>query len=274
MRKIRILSLILILPVALTGFIFFSGFSFHTREGAQSPCLSVLCSYTTYFDKSNEARCHNIRLAAKLIDGTKVENGEVFSFNETVGVRSPERGFKKAKIIKDGEFVEGVGGGVCQVSTTLYNAALLSGCKIREYHPHSLPVSYVAPSRDAMVSGTYFDMKFENVSGREIYIKSSAGENFVKFTLYGVDRGYKYEYTTIVTGKIEASEEETDDIALVRGGKDGLISEGYLAVTRNGKTQIKLLRRDKYAAQKRVVLKTEVPPETPPSLEEATENNI
>lgn len=263
--------MILILPVVLAGFIFCCAFSIHTREGAQSPPVSPICSYTTYFDKENSARCHNIRLAAKLIDGTKIENGEVFSFNKTVGVRSVERGFKKAKIIKDGEFVEGVGGGVCQVSTTLYNAALLSGCKICEYHPHSLPVSYVAPSRDAMVSGSYFDLKFENTSGREIYVKSSTGANFVKFTLYGVDSGAKYEYTTFVTGKIEASEEETDDIALVRDGKDGIISEGYLTVTKNGVTNIKLIRRDKYAPQKRIVLKREelppeeLSPEGPPS---------
>ena len=210
---------------------------------------SVLCSFTTYFDKDNKDRCHNIRLASKLIDGTKIENGEVFSFNSAVGERTVKRGFKIAKIIKDGEFVEGVGGGVCQVSTTLYNAALLSGCIIREYHPHSLPVSYVAPSRDAMVSGTYYDLKFQNVSGREIYIKSSAGANYVRFTLYGI--------STFVTGTIAASEEQTDDIALVRAGRDGIISEGYLAVTKNGVTKVRLLRRDKYAPQKRVVLKTE-----------------
>lgn len=239
------------------GFIFCCGFSFHTREGVQSPSVSLLCSYTTYFDKENSARCHNIRLAATLIDGAKIENGEIFSFNKTVGARTVERGFQRAKIIEKGEFVEGVGGGVCQVSTTLYNAALLSGCKICEYHPHSLPVNYIAPSRDAMVSGTYFDLKFENTSGREIYVKSKTGENFVRFSIYGVNDGAKYEYTTFVTGAIEAGEEQTDDIALVRDGRDGIISEGYLAVTKNGRTEIKLLRRDKYAPQKRVVLRTE-----------------
>lgn len=274
MRKIRNLSLTLILLAVSAGFIFCCGFSFHTREGVQSPSICLLCSYTTYFDKENSARCHNIRLAATLIDGTKVENGEVFSFNKTVGARTVERGFRRAIIIEKGEFVEGVGGGVCQVSTTLYNAALLSGCKIREYHPHSLPVSYIAPSRDAMVSGTYFDLKFENVSGREIYIKSLTGENFVRFFIYGVDDGAKYEYTTFVTGSIAASEEETDDIALVRDGRDGIISEGYLSVKKDGRTEIRLLRRDKYAPQKRVVLKTEEcpPEEEQPSAEEEISN--
>ncbi len=258
MRKIRTLFLNLIIALAVTaGFIFCCGFSFHTREGVQNFAPSVLCSFTTYFDKDNKDRCHNIRLASKLIDGTKIENGEVFSFNSAVGERTVKRGFKIAKIIKDGEFVEGVGGGVCQVSTTLYNAALLSGCIIREYHPHSLPVSYVAPSRDAMVSGTYYDLKFQNVSGREIYIKSSAGANYVRFTLYGISDGAKYELSTFVTGTIAAGEEQTDDIALVRAGRDGIISEGYLTVTKNGVTKVRLLRRDKYAPQKRVVLKTE-----------------
>ena len=108
-----------------------------------------------------------------------------------------------------------------------------------------------------MVSGTYYDLKFQNVSGREIYIKSSAGANYVRFTLYGISDGAKYELSTFVTGTIAASEEQTDDIALVRAGRDGIISEGYLAVTKNGVTKVRLLRRDKYAPQKRVVLKTE-----------------
>ena len=241
---------------SVAGIVFCCGFS-HTVSQKEKFDVRLLSSFTTRFDGGNAARSHNIRLAAKLINGSVVKNGETFSFNATVGQRTPERGFKRAKIIENGEFVEGIGGGVCQVSTTLYNAALLSGCRISEYHPHSLPVSYVAPSRDAMVSGTFFDLKFVNATGSTVYISSLTGENSVTFKIYGRDFGARYACRSSVTGSIPAPEEFTEDIALVRSGKDGIISESYLTVTRNGLTREILLRRDKYAPQKKITLKTE-----------------
>ena len=243
------------MPALLAGFIFCCGFM-HTVSSDEKFEVKLLSSYTTYFDKKNEDRSHNIRLAASLINGTVVQNGDIFSFNNVVGQRTAERGFKKAAIIENGEFVEGVGGGVCQVSTTLYNAALLSGCKIAEYHPHSLAVSYVPPSRDAMVSGTFFDLRFENATGSTLYIKAISGENYVRFQFYGRDFGIRYDLHSSVTGSIEAPEEFTDNIALVRGGKSGVISEGYLTVTKNGISREIFLRRDKYAPQKKITLKT------------------
>ena len=250
------------MPALLAGFIFCCGFA-HTISEDEKFEVELLNSYTTYFDSKNEARCHNIRLAASIINGTVLQNGDIFSFNKVVGQRTSERGFKRAAIIENGEFVEGVGGGVCQVSTTLYNAALLSGCGIVEYHPHSLAVSYVPPSRDAMVSGTFFDLKFANKTGSTVYIKAVTGENYVSFKLYGRNSGVKYGLSSFVTGTIEAPEEFTDDIASVRNGKNGTVSEGYLTVTKNGYTRIIFLRRDKYSPQRKITLKT---------AEEADEN--
>ncbi|MDE6613517.1 MAG: VanW family protein, partial [Clostridia bacterium] len=187
-----------------------------------------LSSYITYFDGENISRSHNICLAADKINGTVLKNGESFSFNATVGERTEARGFKTAKIIEKGEFVEGVGGGVCQVSTTLFNAAVSGGLKITEFHPHSLSVSYVPPSCDAMVSGTYFDLKFENVTGYTVYIRARTGKNFVAFDLYGRGDGAKYSLSSRVTGSIPAPEETTDDETQLKTGKDGILSEGYL----------------------------------------------
>ena len=259
------------MPALLAGIIFCCGFM-HTVSEGEKFNVQLLSSFTTYFDGGNEARSHNIRLAASKINGTVVQNGDIFSFNETVGARTAERGFNKAAIIENGEFVEGIGGGVCQVSTTLYNAALLSGCKVTEYHSHSLAVSYVPPSRDAMVSGTFYDLKFKNSTGSTIYIKSVTGGNFVCFKIYGRNFGVKYSLSSVVTGAIEAPEEFTEDIALVRGGKDGIISEGYLCVTEKGVTHKIFLRRDKYSPIKKITLKTaeELPPET----QEIQENNL
>ena len=271
MRKIGVnkfkLIISLLMPALMAGLIFCCGFT-HTISESEKFEVKLLSSYTTYFDGGNEARSHNIRLAASLINGTVLQNGEVFSFNKTVGQRTIERGFKSAAIIENGEFVEGVGGGVCQVSTTLYNACLLSGCTAVEYHPHSLAVSYVPPSRDAMVSGTFFDLKIENTTGSTVYIKSVTGKNFVCFKVYGRDFGIKYDINSFITGTIEAPEEFTDDIELVREGRSGTISEGYLSVTKNGYTHIIFLRRDKYSPQKKITLKTAE------EIDENPENNL
>ena len=222
----------------------------------------LLSTFTTRYDGSNAPRAHNTRLASEKINGTVLCNGESFSFNETVGQRTVERGFKSAKIIERGEFVDGVGGGVCQVSTTLFNAALLSGCDMTEFHQHSLAVSYVPPSFDAMVSGTYFDLKFENRTGYTLYIRAVTGRDYVTFNIYGRGDGASYGYSSVVKNNIPAPEEITEDESLVKEGRDGTVSEGYLTVTRNGVSVTKLFRRDKYAPLKRVVLKADGEEET------------
>ncbi len=222
---------------------------------------ALLGKFTTYFDASNTNRACNIRLAAALLNGVKVEGGKTLSFNDTVGARLPERGFRSAKIIENGEYVEGVGGGVCQVSTTLYNAALLSGMAVTEYHPHSLSVGYVAPSRDAMVSGSSCDLKFKNPSACPVYIRSRTGNGYVTFELYGKSDGAKYSLETVVRQTIPAEEELCADPSQVREGKDGLISEGYLVVNRSGFIKKIKIRTDRYAPQKRVIFPADLSPQ-------------
>lgn len=213
----------------------------------------LLSTFTTNFDGSNLPRTSNIRLAADKLNGSIIEAGKTLSFNDIVGARVKERGFLPAKIIENGEFTEGVGGGVCQVSTTLYNAALLSGMKIKEYHPHSLSVGYVPPSRDAMVSGSYFDLKITNPYDCPLYIRALTQNNSVTFKIYGYDDGARFSLSSEVTGTLPAPEEVCDSPEKAKAGKDGLTSAGYLTVTRGGKTEIRLLRKDRYSPVKRVV---------------------
>ncbi|MDE7379442.1 MAG: VanW family protein, partial [Clostridia bacterium] len=210
-----------------------------------------LYSFTTYFDGENVDRSANIRLAAQKINGTVLESGEVFSFNKTVGARTQENGYRPAKIIQDGKFVEGYGGGVCQVSTTLYNAALLSGLEIAEYHPHSLQVSYVAPSRDAMVSGNYFDLKFKNNRKTPIYVRVNCTLSSVCCTVYGESDGCEYSFTSNVTEKLprpEAVVVKGEEEKVISYGRDGTKSEGYLVKRVNGIEESELIRRDEYMA--------------------------
>lgn len=214
-----------------------------------------LASFVTYFDGDNLSRASNIRLAAAKINGTVLGSAKTLSFNDTVGARRKERGFLPAKIIVNGEFVEGIGGGVCQVSTTLYNAALLAGMKIEEYHPHSLPVGYVSPSRDAMVSGSACDLKFSNPFKKPVYIRAKVTRSSVRFDIYGAGDGASYSVKSVVTGSIAAGEELTDKPEKARDGKDGIVSESYLITVRDGYEVKKLLRKDKYLPQSRIILK-------------------
>ena len=211
---------------------------------------SLLCRFATRFDSSNLPRSSNIALACSKINGTVLGAGQTFSFNRTVGERTTANGFMPAKIISGGRFVEGVGGGVCQVSTTLYNAAILSGLKIAEYHPHSLLVSYVAPSRDAMVSGSYFDLKLTNTRATPVYLRLSASGGEVVCSVYGEDDGVKRAFVSQVVETIPVPGDvvvEGEDERVLSHGHEGAVSLGYV-VERRGEVSVKkLIRRDRYA---------------------------
>lgn len=216
----------------------------------------LLATYSTTFDLTNASRVHNVKLACKKINGCKIMPNAEFSFNGTVGKRTIENGFKQAKIISGGKFIEGVGGGVCQVSTTLYNAALLAGLQIKEVHAHSLSVGYVPPSRDAMVSGTYCDLKFVNVSDSPVYIRALTEKNKLTFSLYGKSDGKKYEVQSKVLESIPMPENvvvKGNEEKVISYGKCGMLSESYLVVTCGDKVEKKRIRRDKYAAMAGII---------------------
>lgn len=208
-----------------------------------------MTSYTTYFNEEDRDRCQNIKIAASLIDGVAIQAYGEFSFNATVGKRTEEAGFKQAKIIVNGEYVSGVGGGVCQVSTTLYNAALKAGLSVTEFHPHSLRVSYVAPSRDAMVS-TGSDLCFFNPHAFSVYLSAKVFDGGVRVAFYGKNEGYRYEIISKILSEISppepiVKEGEADEI--IRSPKNGARSEAYIECYKG--TQLlsrKRLRVDEY----------------------------
>ncbi|WP_207641604.1 VanW family protein [Syntrophomonas palmitatica] len=134
--------------------------------------MGELSSFSTWFNTSEENRSHNLRLAAAGINGSMIEPGEVFSFNSKVGPRTYENGFSDAMVIVGDKFELGAGGGVCQVSTTLYNACLLAGLEIVERHNHNLAVSYVPLGRDATVYYGAQDFKFKNNTASPVYLRA------------------------------------------------------------------------------------------------------
>lgn len=136
------------------------------------PKDTVLGSFQTVLLNKDKERVDNIRLAASKINGYKILPGKTFSFNNVVGKRTTENGFKVASIIINGEYEEGLGGGVCQLSSTLYNAADKAGLKIVERHPHTKQVAYVPLGRDAAISYGHMDLKFKNTKDFLIVIKA------------------------------------------------------------------------------------------------------
>lgn len=128
--------------------------------------------YVTYFNGGNESRYHNITLAAKAINAYVVFPGETFSFNRVVGMRTAGRGYKRAAVIVRGEFSEGIGGGICQVSSTLFNAVDRAGLNIEERYSHSRRVQYVPSGRDATVNWGGPDFQFSNKYNQPILIRT------------------------------------------------------------------------------------------------------
>lgn len=230
--------------------------------------LCVRSSFYTMYSTSSSERKSNIKLATRSLNNYFLDVGAEFSFNKTVGERTEKRGYKTSKIIFNGKFIEGIGGGVCQVSSTLYNAVILAGLLITECHPHSLPVSYVSPSFDAMVNSGTADLRFINNTSNPIIINACATDERVKITIYGEQMMEKIITESLITAEIEAPEEqqiedekgEYPDLhegekRVITYSKKGLKSKGYLIKYREGKMIEKIkIREDKYSAMRGVIV--------------------
>jgi len=129
---------------------------------AQPPRWSELASYRTSLNGRTSAQAHNATLAAQALDGKTLQPGAEFSFNRAVGSWTADRGYVKAPVSYSGELIPSWGGGVCQTSTTLYNAALLAGLEIAERHRHQFTPHYAPPGQDAAVAQFDVDFRFRN----------------------------------------------------------------------------------------------------------------
>ncbi|MGI5873628.1 MAG: VanW family protein [Bacillota bacterium] len=223
----------------------------------------LLASFTTYYSEDAANRARNITLAASYLDMTLIPAGETFSFNRAVGRRSRERGFLDAAIIENGAFTDGLGGGVCQVSTTVYGAALRTKMKIRQRRPHSLVSAYVEPGQDAMVSWGTSDLVFLNTYKTPVLLHAAAEGGSLTVSVYG-DSAERADISVVteILGKIPFEIENVADSALPQGarytrspGKEGLECAVYRVYRENGAAvRREFVSRDTYLAQKRVVV--------------------
>lgn len=208
-----------------------------TRQSELIAATRKIASFTTNYKDSSAERKHNISLASQKIESSIIDKNCYFSFNSTVGPRSVERGFRTAKIIVDGEFVLGVGGGVCQVSTTLYNVWCLAGLKVSQSSTHSLPISYIKPGLDAMVNSST-DLVLYNDSLYPVYIDSAFDGEKLTFTLYGKPCGCIVKLRSEVLQIIPCEDytidnrqindwQEGETFRIIKKPKSGLVGASY-----------------------------------------------
>ncbi len=219
----------------------------------------------TNASSSSSNRLSNIRLALQLINGTRLAPGETFSFNDTVGKRTTERGFKLATAYSSGEVTEDVGGGICQVSTTLFNAVVKADMQIDERHNHSLTVAYVDKGKDAAVNWKSQDLKFTNTSKDDVYLVCVlTDDRRVRIGVFGklLPNGETIEIEAQTTGTIDYDTVYQPSLSLAPGttnvtqkGKNGYTAVAYkVRKDANGNTiSRELLCKSSYKATNQVI---------------------
>ncbi len=227
--------------------------------------------FATDFSKSSNERKSNIKLAFEKLNGTMVLPGQEFSFNQTVGERTAENGFKTAKVIVEGKYQDGIGGGVCQASTTLYNALIRAGVDVSEVHKHTLPASYVPLAFDAMVSYGYADLKFTNSTDSPIFIKTYTDDKNVYAQVFGNTKlpnqtiKTRAEFVGVLPHSGDKIIDDTQGLYAdkimfkgeyfrVKYPQEGYESKAYLQYYQDGKlVEEKLLRHERYEPQDGIV---------------------
>lgn len=204
----------------------------------------VIGEFSTSFKGSSKGRIDNIKLSAKAISNKLILPGEEFSYNNTTGPRSAQSGYQEANVIIGGELTPGLGGGVCQTSTTMYNALLLSDLSILERHPHSIPASYVPFGQDAAVSYGYLDLKFRNDFDFPIYTYTKTVGDRVYVYIYGdtKTKNYNIKINPVIVETIQPKTEEIVDNSLMPGeridiqkGRIGYKVVTYKSIIKDGK---------------------------------------
>ncbi len=224
----------------------------------------VAGSYATSFNTGQVGRSKNIYTAAKYLDGYVIPPGAAFSFNEVVGPRTKEAGFEEALIIVDDQFAPGLGGGVCQVSSTLYNTALRTGLKITERTRHSKVIHYVPVGLDAAVSYGYLDLKFINDTDSYIVVCAEAYNGTINFQLL-IERAnpFSIEVRSFIESTVKPRTEVREDVEIPEGkqyiespGKNGHIARVERVWYQDGKeVRRETISRDFYPAEARVIVK-------------------
>ena len=261
---------------------------------------TIIGTYSTDYSTSSANRKANIHLASSKINGISLNPGEVFSFNNVVGPRTSGAGYKIAHVYSGGKVIDGIGGGICQVSSTLYNAAVLADLEIAYRTNHSMPVSYVPLGRDATVSYGSIDFKIKNNKETPVKIEIIGNGSTLTVNIYGRGKYLKeISVESVITGYIPFGTVEIKDDTMYEGesrveeaGSNGTKVETYKIIKENGEVvSRKLLAKSSYTPISKEIRvgtkKKEVPPleekedttvsaevQTPPPQTVPTDANI
>lgn len=225
--------------------------------------LKEISSFTTHFGGTGGSRGSNIALATGKINGTLIAPGDIFSYNQIVGPRSQRAGFLEAPVIVKGELVPGIGGGICQVSSTLYNAVLRSNLKVVTRSHHAFPVHYLPAGCDATVVDGAIDFKFQNSTSKPLYIASSSRGGRLNFRLLGEKKpgqNITVERTNLATLPHDSEMIRDPSLFVGRsrvkdGGHSGHRVTVYRVIKENGKVvKRELVSRDYYRPFPSVIL--------------------
>lgn len=187
----------------------------------------LLGTFTTRYDAGNVSRTTNLAIACKKLNGQVIQPGEVFSYNKALGKRSVENGYKEAAVYVNGGVENGLGGGICQISSTLYNTVLFANLGIVERHQHSFTTSYVDPGRDATVVYGALDFKFKNTRKYPVKLEAYIKSGVATVSMYGIKEDVEYNVKVVatVTETIPCPVEKTEDATMAEG-VEKVISKG------------------------------------------------
>ena len=225
----------------------------------------TLSNFTTKYDMSNTDRSNNLELAASKINGTILAPGEEFSYNKIVGARTISTGYKEAKIYSNGQVVDGVGGGICQISSTLYNSVVRANLDVTERHNHQFVTSYVPAGRDSTVVYGAKDLKFVNNRSFPIKIEMKATNTIISCSIYGLkeeteyDVDFNIELVSQTEPKVVYEYDDSVNLGkeqIKQSGALGKVVNVYKIVKSNGNVISKtLLSQDTYNPLEKIVLK-------------------
>lgn len=225
-----------------------------------------LSTFTTRYDVSDRDRSTNLEIACQKINGKVVLAGDTFSYNQTLGPRTTAAGYRNGKVYEGGEVVDGIGGGICQISSTLYNAVLMANLEIVERRNHQFVTSYLPAGRDATVVYGAIDFKFKNTRKFPVRIVASAKNGIATVSMFGIkeENEYTFSFSTKTVGTIPSTTKYEEDATLPEGtekvkqkGANGLKTETYITKMLNGKAvSTTLLSKDTYDAMARIIIRS------------------
>lgn len=245
-----------ILTITITATILLLSNRIHPVFAAEVGFSHLWGGYSTSLKLRSSEQRHNIATAAGELNGSVIEPGGILSFNRKVGGRDRAKGYQAAPFITaSGQMLDTPGGGICQLASTIYNAALLAGMEILERHPHSRTVGHIPPGRDATISSWRKDLKFRNRHPVPLQLRITVDNNRITSSLYGASpKGFSTEIRVNRTPLLP------ETVVLERGkgvspqpGVTGFSTETVRITTENGGSYTELISRDTYPAPSRII---------------------